>query len=171
MLPLYVPKIAVITGSTSGFGLETAKKLAALGTKLVLTGRRIKRLEALKEQLDVPVHIMVQNICDTDQVMQDFQNLPDEFKDVELLVNNAGLALGTEPFQDKHIADSLAMVDTNIRGLLAVTHALIPGMAARKKAISLTLAQSLVIMPIRAATHIAEPRPLLITFPKTCAPI
>ncbi len=130
----YVPKIAVITGATSGFGREAAIKLAEeCGTKLVITGRRKERLVELQQQLCVPVHIIEQDIRDTDQVTKDFASLPEEFQSVDLLVNNAGLALGTEPFHDKQMQDSLAMVDTNIKGLLAVTHAILPGMVARKR--------------------------------------
>lgn len=131
--PPYIPSVAVITGATSGFGRESAVRLAELGCKLVLTGRRTERLEALQKELDVPVHILTQDIRDTDQVAQDFAALPDDFKDVDLLLNNAGLALGASPLYDNAVEDSLTMVDTNIKGLLAVTHALLPGMVARKK--------------------------------------
>ena len=131
--PLYTPSVAVITGATSGFGRETALRLAKLGTKLILTGRRTERLQDLQNQLDTPVHILTQDLCDTAQVADDFANLPDAFQDVDLVINNAGLALGVNALQDKDVADSLTMVDTNIKGLLAVTHALLPGMVARKK--------------------------------------
>lgn len=133
MTPLYTPKIAVITGATSGFGRETALRLAKLGSKLVVTGRRTERLEALREEVDVPVHIITQDITDTDKVAEDFANLPEEFRAVDLLLNNAGLALGTEGLQDKPAEDSFRMVDTNIKGLLAATHALLPGMVERQK--------------------------------------
>ncbi len=129
----YRPQTAVITGATSGFGRETAKQLAALGCKLILTGRRAERLEQLQSELNVPVHILVQDITNTEQVLQDFAALPAEFKNIDLLINNAGLALGVEGYQDKPLDDSFAMVDTNVKGLLAVTHALLPGMVDRKK--------------------------------------
>lgn len=131
--PPYTPSVAVITGATSGFGRETAVRLATLGCKLVLTGRRTERLEALQKELNAPVHIITQDIRNTGQVAQDFASLPDDFKDVDLLLNNAGLGLGIEPFYEKDAQDSLTMVDTNIKGLLAVTHALLPGMVARRK--------------------------------------
>lgn len=130
---LYAPKIALITGATSGFGRETARILSTqYATKLILTGRREQRLKELQAELETPSHILVQDITDTDKVLEDIKNLPDEFQNIDLLINNAGLALGTEPFQDKPLTDNLQMVDTNIKGLLAMTHAVMPGMIARK---------------------------------------
>lgn len=132
---MYAPNVIVITGATSGFGKEAALAFAAANPncKLVLTGRRLERLEALQAELSVESHIIQQDVRDVDQVVKDFENLPDAFKAVDLLVNNAGLAVGAESLADKPIEDSLNMVDTNVKGLLAVTHTLLPGMAERKK--------------------------------------
>lgn len=132
---LYIPKTAIITGATSGFGYETALMLDALGCRLILTGRREERLNQLQDKLQHDAHLLVQDIRDTAKVTHDFaaENLPQPFKDIDLLINNAGLALGTEPFNDKDVQDSLAMVETNINGVLNITHAVLPGMVARKK--------------------------------------
>lgn len=132
---MYAPKVIVITGATSGFGRETARKFAAHcpDCRLILTGRREERLIELRDELSVPAHIIVQDIRDTDQVLADFAVLPDEFAAIDLLINNAGLAIGAEGFADKPLEDSFAMVDTNVKGLLAVTHAVLPGMAERRR--------------------------------------
>ena len=132
---VYSPQAIVITGATSGFGYEAAKAFAKAcpQSRLILTGRRQERLEALSSELSVPVHILVQDVSDTNKVVADFSALPDEFSNVDLLINNAGLALGTEAMPEKILEDSLRIVDTNVRGLLAVTHALLPGMVERKR--------------------------------------
>ena len=93
---------AFITGATSGFGRATAIRMAEAGWKLVLTGRRSERLQELQQQLaeTTDVHILTLDVRDADAVKQAVAELPENFRDVTLLVNNAGLALGTEPAQD-----------------------------------------------------------------------
>jgi 3-hydroxy acid dehydrogenase/malonic semialdehyde reductase len=131
----YAPKIAYITGATSGFGEKIAELFAAAvpDIKLILTGRREERLKELQQRLNVPTHILVQDITDTDKVAADIAGLPQEFQAIDLLINNAGLALGTAPLHEKDVADSLTMIDTNIKGLVTTTHAILPGMVARKR--------------------------------------
>lgn len=119
--------VVFITGATSGFGRASARRFAQAGWSLVLTGRRLERLEALKDELSqkVPVHIAALDVRKADQVKQVVASLPAEFKQVKVLVNNAGLALAPQAAQDVDLNDWHTMIDTNITGLVNVTHALI----------------------------------------------
>jgi len=118
----------LITGATAGFGLATAKLFAAKGWRLILTGRREERLTALKDELSsqCDVHCITLDVRDSDAVIQAMSELPEAFKDVSVLVNNAGLALGTDPSYEAKLSDWQTMIDTNVTGLVNVTHALLP---------------------------------------------
>lgn len=122
---------AFITGATSGFGEATARALAKEGYKLILLGRREDRLKRLAQELK-DVHIIAADIRDKEKIFSEVANLPEKFKDIEILVNNAGLALGQEKTNDASIEDFETMIDTNIKGLLYVTKAVLPIMTARK---------------------------------------
>lgn len=119
-------KVAFITGATSGFGRAAAERFAQAGWSLVLSGRRLERLEALKAELNVPVHIIRLDVRDSDAVKQAVAELPSEFAAVRLLINNAGLALAPQAAQDVELDDWKTMIDTNVTGLVNVTHALLP---------------------------------------------
>jgi 3-hydroxy acid dehydrogenase/malonic semialdehyde reductase len=124
---------ALITGATAGFGEACARRFAGAGWKLVLTGRRVPRLEALREELGkaTAVHVEAFDVRNRRETETRLATLPSEFRDVDLLVNNAGLALGLEPAQEADLDDWETMVDTNVRGLMVVTRMLLPGMVAR----------------------------------------
>lgn len=120
-------KTILITGATSGFGAACAKRFAAEGWQLILTGRRVERLEQLQTELGAAVRqIIPLDVCDRQQVFAKFEAL----QDVDLLLNNAGLALGLEPAWDADIDDWETMVDTNIKGLMYCTRAILPQMVA-----------------------------------------
>ncbi|HTN29993.1 MAG TPA: SDR family NAD(P)-dependent oxidoreductase [Pseudomonas sp.] len=121
-------KIIFITGATSGFGRAAARRFAADGWSLILTGRRVERLQALREELgnQVPAHIAELDVRDADAVKAVVQALPAEFRAVRTLLNNAGLALAPQPAQNVDLADWHTMIDTNVKGLVNVTHALLP---------------------------------------------
>lgn len=121
-------KIAFITGATSGFGRATARRFAEAGWALVLTGRRSERLQALKDELaaKVPVHIVTLDVRDAAAVKTVVAELPEGFRAIRCLVNNAGLALAPEPAQKVDLQDWHTMIDTNITGLVNVTHTLLP---------------------------------------------
>lgn len=121
-------KVAFITGATSGFGRAAARKFASQGWSVVITGRREDRLQALSNELSAlaPVHYQVLDVRNNGEVVQMVQSLPDEFKQVTCLVNNAGLALAPQPSQTVDINDWHTMIDTNVTGLVNVTHALLP---------------------------------------------
>lgn len=128
-------QIAFITGATSGFGAACARQFAAHGWRLIVCGRRQDRLEALRAELaaTVPVHAIPLDVRDEAAVNAAIAALPAAFAEVDVLVNNAGLALGLEPAHQCAMADWQQMVDTNIKGLLYCTRALLPGMVARNR--------------------------------------
>lgn len=127
--------IAFITGATSGFGAACARRFAADGWRLILCGRRQDRLDALRAELaaSVPVHAFPLDVRDETAVNAAVAALPAEFAAVDLLVNNAGLALGLEPAQRCAMDDWERMIDTNIKGLVYCTRAILPGMVERDR--------------------------------------
>lgn len=128
-------KTVLITGATSGIGAACARRYAAEGAGLVLTGRRAERLQALKESLSdkVAVLTLAFDVRQRDAVTEAIASLPPAFADIDVLVNNAGLALGLEPAHKVALADWEAMVDTNVKGLIYATRAVLPGMVARDR--------------------------------------
>jgi NADP-dependent 3-hydroxy acid dehydrogenase YdfG len=129
-------KTAFITGATSGIGKAVAMRLAKENFALILTGRRNERLEALKKELERNYETKVLTLCFDvrvyEQVEKAVNTLPDEWKKIDVLVNNAGLAAGADPIHTASISDWEQMIDTNIKGLLYVTRMISPGMIARK---------------------------------------
>ncbi len=125
-------KTAFITGATSGFGRACAEIFAEKGWDLVLSGRREDRLQELQKKFaEASVHIVVCDVRERAQVEAMVAGLPDSHVDIDLLVNNAGLALGMKPAQEADLDDWEIMVDTNIKGLMYVTRALLPSMVRR----------------------------------------
>lgn len=129
-------KIALITGATSGIGKAIALKLAKESYDIIITGRRKERLEELKVELTKAnnIHVLTLNfdIRIYNEVEKSFSNLPKEWQDIDVLVNNAGLAVGLNPIHQGVIDDWERMIDTNIKGLLYMTRLVSPGMADRK---------------------------------------
>lgn len=126
-------EVVFITGATSGFGLACAKLFAQHGARIVAAGRRADRLDALKRELGDGVCRLELDVRDRASVEQAVSSLPDEFAAVTVLVNSAGLALGLEPAQRALLDDWDTMVDTNCKGLIYCTRALLPGMVARDR--------------------------------------
>lgn len=124
-------KTILITGATAGIGKAVAQALAAEGHRLVLTGRREHLLKELAAALPVPVHCLSFDMRDRAAMHAALEALPPEFAAIDVLVNNAGLALGLEPADQADFNDWETMVETNILGLLAMTRALLPGMKQR----------------------------------------
>lgn len=123
-----------ITGATAGLGEAMARRFHAAGSKLVVTGRRQDRLDRLQGELgEARVHTLCLDVRDRAAVDRAVAELPAEFSNVDVLVNNAGLALGLEPAQRADLDDWDVMVDTNIKGLMYCTRALLPGMCARQR--------------------------------------
>jgi len=129
-------RTAFITGATSGFGAAAARKFVASGWRVVATGRRADRLDALVAELGADhVHPAVFDVRDEAAMRAALAAVPAGFRDIDLLVNNAGLAQGTLPAQRADLADWQTMIDTNIRALVVMTHALLPTLIARRGAI------------------------------------
>ncbi len=125
-------KTILITGATSGFGKASAELFRSNGWKLILTGRRKDRLQELQERFGkTNVHIAAFDVRDRQQVEEMVQNIPQDFQNIDILLNNAGLALGLGPAQDADLDQWENMVDTNIKGLLYMTRRILPGMVAR----------------------------------------
>ncbi len=124
-------KTIFISGATSGFGRATAELLAKQGHKLVLIGRRQERLDELKDSLGAQVHVASVDVRNKQQVADFFRDLPQEFDDIDVAVNCAGLARGLDPAQESDLTDWDEMVDTNIKGLLYVTRAVLDIMKRR----------------------------------------
>lgn len=127
--------IALVTGATSGIGRATAIRLSKMGYRLIIAGRREERLDELSKLLkkDTDVLAIRLDVRDRAEVEEKLGNLPEEWKNVEVLINNAGLAAGLEPIQEGDPNDWDQMIDTNVKGLLYVTKVIAPGMCERHK--------------------------------------
>lgn len=125
--------IVVVTGATAGFGAAITHRFANAGHRIVAIGRRAERLDALRDQLGDCILPLTLDVTDRDAVTSAIAGLPADFAAVDVLVNNAGLALGLEPAHRAKLDDWDAMIDTNAKGLVYVTHALLPGMVERDR--------------------------------------
>lgn len=126
-------KIVFITGASAGFGRATAERFAKEGARLILAARREEKLHELAERLEVPCLVRWLDVRDRDEVNRMVAGLPTEWQEIDILVNNAGLARGLEKIQDgDHVAWE-EMIDTNVKGLLWVTRAVLPGMIKRQR--------------------------------------
>lgn len=128
-------KTMMITGASSGFGAAIARIFAEQGNRLILAARRQEKLAALQAELgaQVSVHCMQLDVRDREAVQRCITSLPHDFTEIDLLVNNAGLALGLEPAWKTSLDDWDTMVDTNIKGVTYCTRAVLPGMVERNR--------------------------------------
>jgi hypothetical protein len=129
-------KIVLITGATSGIGLGCARKFAENGDKVILTGRNEQRLSEIREELEAKgtkVLTLAFDVRDREKAKQAIIELPEEWQEIDVLVNNAGLALGLEPEYQGDLDDWETMIDTNIKGLLTMTRLVVPGMVERNR--------------------------------------
>lgn len=130
-------KIILITGASSGFGKAIAEKFAAAGWNCILTGRRKERLDALATELQTKYGVqtlsLVFDVQNREAVFASIGNIPAEWQTIDVLVNNAGLALGRDSFENANLDDWDTMIDTNVKGVMYVTKAVLPYMVQRKK--------------------------------------
>ena len=130
-------KTVLITGATSGIGLACAYRFAKEGDNIIITGRRKERLENIRLDISKTYNVQVLtlnfDVRNKDEVFENLGNLPAEWSDIDVLVNNAGLAVGLSTIQDGLTDDWERMIDTNVKGLLYVTRAILPGMVEKKK--------------------------------------
>jgi 3-hydroxy acid dehydrogenase / malonic semialdehyde reductase len=126
-------KTIFITGASAGFGAACARMFAKEGNRLILTARRIEPLLKLQEELasTAEVHIIPLDVSDRLAVQGAIESLPERFRCIDILLNNAGLALGLEPAHQVDLDDWETMVDTNIKGVMYCTRFVLPGMVAR----------------------------------------
>lgn len=127
----------IVTGATAGFGAAISRRFLAEGHKVIATGRRQDRLDQLKNELPQDqqsrLFTAILDVCDPEAVANFPKTLPVDFANVTVLVNNAGLALGLEPAHQAHLNDWNQMIDTNVKGLVHMTRAILPGMVERKQ--------------------------------------
>jgi NADP-dependent 3-hydroxy acid dehydrogenase YdfG len=132
-----MPKIVFITGATAGFGKACAEKFASEGYDLILNGRREDRLEEIKSQLEnhfnIAVFLLPFDVQNRENVFASVTYIPEEWQGIDVLINNAGLALGRDYFDEANLDDWETMIDTNVKGLLYVTKAVLPLMIKHKK--------------------------------------
>ncbi len=130
-------KIILITGATSGFGKAIAEKFAAGGWDCIITGRRADRLgllaNTLQTQYGVQALPLVFDVQKREEVFAVLEKIPEQWRNIDVLVNNAGLALGRDSFENANLDDWDTMIDTNVKGVMYVTKAVLPYMTARKK--------------------------------------
>lgn len=123
----------LVTGATAGFGEATARRFVTEGHKVIATGRRKERLDGLAKELGDALHPLPLDVTDRSSVESAIAGLPKAFAGIDVLVNNAGLALGLEGAQDADLDDWDTMIDTNCRGLVTCTRAVLPGMVERDR--------------------------------------
>ncbi|MFT5591499.1 MAG: 3-hydroxy acid dehydrogenase/malonic semialdehyde reductase [Bradyrhizobium sp.] len=123
--------IVLITGATSGFGAEMARKFVAHGHRVIATGRRRDRLDELKNELGASVLAVEMDVTDKKTITAGLAGLPQEWCDIDVLINNAGLALGVEPAQQASLDDWETMIETNCKGLVTMTRLILPDMVKR----------------------------------------
>lgn len=127
-------KVVMITGATSGIGMACARKFAENGDRLILTGRNEDRLADIKKELvaqGADVLTLVFDVRDREKASQAVKTLPAEWQEIDVLVNNAGLALGLEPEYEGNLDEWETMIDTNVKGILTMTRLVVPGMVQR----------------------------------------
>ena len=122
----------MVTGATSGIGWATAEALAKEGYQLIICGRRPERLKELSAKLGVKTLELLFDVRDKETVFETLASIPNEWKHIDVLINNAGNAHGLGKIQDGNVEDWDAMIDINVKGLLYVTKAIVPGMVERK---------------------------------------
>ena len=123
--------IVLITGASSGFGEAAARRFVAGGHRVIAAARRVDRLSQLGKELGSALLPLAMDVTDPASITAALASLPEDWRTLDVLVNNAGLALGTEPAQRSSLAEWTTMIDTNTKGLVTVTHAVLPGMVER----------------------------------------
>lgn len=125
--------IILVTGATAGFGESITRRFVKNGHKVIATGRRQERLQSLKDELGDSVLTLQLDVRNRAAIEQALESLPAEWRDIDVLVNNAGLALGLEPAHKANVEDWETMIDTNNKGLIYMTRAVLPGMVERNR--------------------------------------
>jgi NADP-dependent 3-hydroxy acid dehydrogenase YdfG len=126
--------VALVTGASAGIGTAIAEALVAKGCQVICTARRLDRLEAIAERLGEICHAVELDVADAQATAGLIESLPENLRDIDILINNAGHDVGgRQPFSDGDVEDWASIIDTNVTGLIRVSHAVIPGMVARQR--------------------------------------
>lgn len=125
--------IILVTGATAGFGESITRRFVENGHKVIVTGRRQERLQALKDELGDAIYPLQLDVRDRAAIEEQLASLPADWREIDILVNNAGLALGMEPAHKASVEDWENMIDTNNKGLVYMTRAILPGMVERNR--------------------------------------
>jgi NADP-dependent 3-hydroxy acid dehydrogenase YdfG len=131
--------IVLITGATSGFGAAMARKFVQNGHQVIAAGRREERLDALAGELGAALLPVAMDVASRESVTQALAALPAAWREIDVLINNAGLALGTAPSQAASLEDWETMIDTNCKGLVTLTRLLLPDMVARDRGLIINI--------------------------------
>jgi 3-hydroxy acid dehydrogenase/malonic semialdehyde reductase len=131
--PQHKPKCVFITGATGGFGKAFVERFSALGAKLIVHGRSKDKLDDLCANLSVPHHKVIFDICDKEATLQALKEIPADFQDIDLLINNAGGAFGLDKFQDANSEDLENMITMNNTSLIRITRMVLPQMVKNKR--------------------------------------
>ncbi|MCF7796703.1 MAG: SDR family NAD(P)-dependent oxidoreductase [Lentisphaeria bacterium] len=130
-------QIVFITGASAGIGQATARQFAAAGCHLILTARRVDRLQILAQELTQKYHIHVHHaaidVSRLESIESVLNDLPESFTNIDILVNNAGLALGVNKAHENNPEDINTVIDVNVKGVLWLTQAIVPGMVSRQR--------------------------------------
>lgn len=129
----YKPKTTLITGATGGFGTAFAKRFAAIGSKLIIHGRNPEKVAALCAALDTQTHPLIFDITDKAATIREIENIPPEFAGIDLLINNAGGAIGLDKAQDANLEDWEQMIEMNDKALVRITRLILPRMVENKR--------------------------------------
>ena len=128
-------KIVLITGASSGIGAGCARKFASQGARLILNGRNLEKLESIKQEIETTYHTQVYllpfDVRDRKAAPTALSTLPEEWKAIDILINNAGLVIGTDKEQEGNLDEWDIVIDTNIKSLLAMTRMVVSGMVER----------------------------------------
>ena len=131
--------IVLITGASSGFGEEMARKFVRNGHMVIAAARRSEKLSSLQAELGALLLPVTIDVTDSASIKEALAALPEKWKEIDVLINNAGLALGIEPAHQAILDEWETMIETNTKGLVAMTHALLPGMVARKTGVVINI--------------------------------
>lgn len=131
--------LVLITGASSGFGEAMARKFVQHGHRVIAAARRLERLQQLQSELGNALYAVQLDVTDKASIAAMLESLPQDWRDIDVLVNNAGLALGVAPAQNASLEDWETMIDTNNKGLVRMTHALLPHFIARKAGLILNI--------------------------------
>lgn len=133
LYPTHTPQCVLITGATGGFGEAFCERFATIGIKIIVHGRNEEKVKELCEKLNVPTHPLIFDICDKKATLEALKNIPEEFQNIDVLINNAGGALGLDKAHEASLDDWENMIEMNNTSLVRITRTLLPNMVERKK--------------------------------------